>query len=51
LAGLGQVTLYTAELTNVAKYIIQLSEVVQARLAMAKRQNVTTLHYTEQLRI
>jgi hypothetical protein len=43
-AGFGRVTLYVAEVTSVAKYISQLSEVVQARLAMAERQNVTTLH-------
>jgi hypothetical protein len=35
--GFGQVTRYTAELTSVAKYILQPSEVVEARLAMAKR--------------
>jgi hypothetical protein len=32
-----RVTRYRAELTSVAKYILQPSEVVQARLAMLKR--------------
>jgi hypothetical protein len=33
----GQVTRHRAELTSVAKNILQPSEVVQARLTMAKR--------------
>jgi hypothetical protein len=37
LANFGQVTQYRAELTNDAKYILQQSEVVQARLTMVKQ--------------
>jgi hypothetical protein len=43
-AAFGLVTRYSPELTSVAKYILQPSEVVQARSAMIKLYNVTTLN-------
>jgi hypothetical protein len=36
MAGFGGVTWYRAKLASVAKYILQLSEMVQARLAVGK---------------
>jgi hypothetical protein len=51
LAGFCWVMQYRAELTNVAMYILQMCEVVQARLAVAKRWNVTALHSTVLLKI
>jgi hypothetical protein len=46
-ADFGRITRYRVELTSVAKYILQPSEVAQARLAMAERWNVTTLNCSD----
>jgi hypothetical protein len=43
-AAFGRVTWYKAELTSLAKCILQGSELFQARLTMTKRYNVTTVN-------